>query len=69
MLRHIISIIQHSMYSNVQVLKLSVQLKICNNGMAGYQCHKSSNKHCGTYSKTFQFLWCLFQNSMKTELK
>ena len=35
MLRHIISIIiQHFLYSNVQVLTLSAQLKICNNGMA-----------------------------------
>ena len=35
MLRHIISIIiQHFVYSNVQVLTLSEQLKICNNGMA-----------------------------------
>ena len=63
MLRHVISIIfQHFVYSNVQVLTLSAQLKICNNGMARYQYHKSYNKYCGTYSKTFQFLWCLFQN-------
>ena len=35
MLRHIISIIiQHFVYSNVQVLTLSAQLKTCNNGMA-----------------------------------
>ena len=35
MLRHVISIIfQHFVYSNVQVLTLSAQLKICNNGMA-----------------------------------
>ena len=61
MLRHITSIIQHSVYSNVQVLKLSVQLKICNNGMAYYQCHKSSNKHCGTYSKHFNFCGAYFK--------
>ena len=55
MLRHIISIIQHSVYSNVQILKLSVQLKICNNGMAGYQYHKSSNNSVTLIQNHFNF--------------
>ena len=65
MLRHIISIIfQHFVYSNVQVLTLSAQLKIFNNGMAWHSIsiinHPISTvaliqKHfnfCGAYFKT-----------------
>ena len=67
MLRHIISIIiQHFVYSNVQVLTLSAQLKICNNGMAWHSIsiiHVNPpisivalvQKHfnfCGAYFKT-----------------
>ena len=65
MLRHIISIIiQHFVYSNVQVLTLSAQLKICNNGMAWHSISIINppistvayiQKHfnfCGAYFKT-----------------
>ena len=65
MFGHIISIIiQHFVYSNVKVLTLSAQLKICNNGMAWHSISIVNppistvvliQKHfnfCGAYFKT-----------------
>ena len=63
MLRHIISIIiQHFVYSNVHVLTLSAQLKICNNGMAWHTISiinppistvaQTDFNFCGAYFKT-----------------
>ena len=65
MLRHIISIIiQHVVYSNVQVLTLSAQLKSCNNSMAWHSISiinppistvaliKKYFNFCGAYFKT-----------------
>ena len=67
MLRHIISIIIQ--YSNFQVLTLQHNSR---SAIMAWHSVSIINPPISTVAliqKHFQFLWCLFQNSMKTELK
>ena len=72
MLRPIISIIiQHFVHRNVQVLTLSAQLKICNNGMAWHSI-SIKNTPISTVAliqKHFNFCGAYFKTHIKTELK